>query len=129
MRLVGFLERHVLTQRSGARFQNRFNSAGRHKRHLRGGSFHKVRLLPRARAQVRVPDSNERSRAIAESWDRRWSGGSGLSLRFDDLNSVGDRLPLGRIAHGKDGLYGLPLSLPSTEGKLAESIIEDILQR
>ena len=77
MRLVGpgqvllpFLEPRVLTQsRSGARFQSRFNSAGRHKRHLRGGSFHKVRQLPRARAQVRVPDSMERSRGWAR--DRR----------------------------------------------------------
>src|ERR1700730_17437775 len=29
-------------------------------------------------------------RAIAESWSRKGSGGSGLSLRFDDLNSVGE---------------------------------------
>lgn len=68
--LLPFLELRVLTQsRSGARFQSRFNSAGRHKRHLRGGSFHKVRQLPRARAQVRVPDSMERSRGWAR--DRR----------------------------------------------------------
>jgi hypothetical protein len=60
----------VLTQSgSGARFQSRFNSAGRHKRHLRGGSFHRVRQLPRARAQGRVPDSMERSRGWAH--DRR----------------------------------------------------------
>ena len=44
-------------------------AAGRHKRHRRGGSFHKVRQLPRARAQVRVPDSMERSRGWAR--DRR----------------------------------------------------------
>jgi hypothetical protein len=50
-------------------FQSRFNSAGRHKRHLRGGSFHKVRQLLRARVQVRVPDSMERSRGCAR--DRR----------------------------------------------------------
>src|SRR5205823_10803512 len=43
-----------------------FNSAGRHKGHLRGGSFHKVRQLPRVRAQVRVPDSMERSRGRSE---------------------------------------------------------------
>ena len=65
-----FLERQVLTQsRSGARIQNRFNSAGRHKRHLRGGSFHKVRQLPRARVQVPVPDSMEQSLGWAH--DRR----------------------------------------------------------
>jgi short chain dehydrogenase len=68
--LLPFLERRVLTQsRSAARFQSRFNSAGRHKRHLRGGSFHKVRQLPRARAQVRVSDSMKRSRGWVR--DRR----------------------------------------------------------
>jgi hypothetical protein len=52
----------VLTQSgSGVRIQSRFNSAGRHKRPLRGGSFHRVRQLPRARAQVPAPDSIERS--------------------------------------------------------------------
>jgi hypothetical protein len=53
----------------GPHIQSRFNSAGRHKRRLRGGSFHKVRQLPPARAQVRVPDSMERSRGWAR--DRR----------------------------------------------------------
>jgi hypothetical protein len=68
--LLPFLELRVLTQsRSGARFQSGFNSAGRRKHHLRGGSFHKVRPLPPARAQVRVPDSMERSRGWAR--DRR----------------------------------------------------------
>ncbi len=76
--LAGFcayaLSRHssncILTlSRSGARVEGRFNSVGRHKRRLRGGSFHKVRQLPRARAQVRVPDSMERSRGWAR--DRR----------------------------------------------------------
>jgi hypothetical protein len=52
-----------------ARFQSGFNSAGRHKRRLRGGSFHKVRQLPRARAQAREPDSMERSRGWTR--DRR----------------------------------------------------------
>lgn len=68
--LLPSLELRVLTQsRSGARFQSRFNSAGRHKLRLRGGSFRKLRQLPHARARVRVPDSMERSRGWAR--DRR----------------------------------------------------------
>src|SRR3977135_3377267 len=34
--------------------------------------------------------SGSLARAIIESWCRKGSGGSGLSLRFDDFNSVGE---------------------------------------
>jgi hypothetical protein len=41
--------------------QNRFNSAGRHKRHLHGESFHRVHQLLRVREQVLVPGNMERT--------------------------------------------------------------------